>query len=1162
MKVLPEEVKGKLVSFLDARPECRLSDVGFRRRLKEWANVKRVYTMAESMYDESYFGSKLVYKDGFKSFLARRWDDYAMSVDDLMVHLDMDLNTAVSVQNYNTFVVHSAWLIEYRHRTTGEDISHQVAAIWLSDSLTWREPRFTPVMGAVEAIPVRAAREADKPEHAKQIVTTLVKKRRNLFFLKAFLFNAILTGRVVYAQGLQNIPALFIRHATTWYTLTQAVEKLVVSYFTLMAYVCQIPSYFSKRLPHEVVAFWETTLVLAFLWLTWTLFKASYGWFLCFKREADALAKRVREVHRMVFTTYDLKPSECAGESVYICKRITETGDVHEVVVNGKLHYLNARRNDDVRVDEMALPGSTLYPSTSRPVGAILASTEGTALTVIGCFFRMGDKLVTAKHVANAVAGGVARIYLTGVRETRKQNFVVDLAGVLQIPNGIFSIDENLAPSDYDVFITKLSDATWAKIKVGQISAKRDSHYAMPVSAVGFVNELFMTSAGKTLMDSGMEELWHTATTHNGFSGSPLFSGSGVVGMHVSAAGDKNIAIRIEVIKMLLARTNESSTSDEEKVEHDFKFRGRSHKLKELFHGDLYGFIDKGGRVDIGWTRADVDELLDKYYNGTDKEEYLAAMLLDPNSDLLSNKSYRRLSRYLDENAVVGNDPLLPDSQTDAVEIFPGVLKFPNKERVHCNASHKPNPEVVEYIDTHLEELTKMGYDAEKFTFPVITPELEAHSVVKHLQMYHERCLTVSEPMPDEMNRAVRLTAEMMKHNKFEPDIGWRSLENVKRIINSSAIKDGKSPGHPYQSAGLPVIEQVLKKYTVEGFAEVVLRDWDEPVVEVKTFVKNEAMKKAKIEKGMPRIVAGMPLHKTVKNNAVFGPLAENMVAEWKNSPVKYAFNPQRAGDIAHLANVFKRRRVHESDKPQWDYSYFLYIADGVNRVVKELAVRPDGMSEEDFVEFLADVDSCFREVFHDAVYRCTNGNVFRAIMDGIMKSGWFFTIGGNSMGQILLHVLALIRCGCSDEEILSPSFAIVAGGDDVLQTFPDDFDVQSYWDNLQTLGFKVEERKVHDSFDQCEFFSNKFELVDGQWTYKPVRFTKHIAHLSVVKTADLAGALASHMLNHVWDTKKFLFFDNMFKHFRAKFPCQFPLAYYKTRNQLRYKVLGLEASC
>jgi len=148
---------------------------------------------------------------------------------------------------------------------------------------------------------------------------------------------------------------------------------------------------------------------------------------------------------------------------------------------------------------------------------------------------------------------------------------------------------------------------------------------------------------------------------------------------------------------------------------------------------------------------------------------------------------------------------------------------------------------------------------------------------------------------------------------------------------------------------------------------------------------------------------------------------------------------------------------------------------------------------------------------------------------------------------------------GCSDSLIMDPDCEIIAGGDDVVQSFPETFDLPRYVEVAKTLGFELE-MKEHKNFHGVEFFSTLFKLDNGIWKYYPVRFSKHIAKLRTTKYEDLPMALSSHMINYCWDTKRFMFFQKMFTDLRRENPSLFPLNLSHNMELLRYKSKGYEA--
>ncbi len=834
------------------------------------------------------------------------------------------------------------------------------------------------------------------------------------------------------------------------------------------------------------------------------------------------LYTRVRD---WVRTKYVLASNVNAGENRFVSKRITSDGILYEFIYDGKLVVIPAASGieESIRVEEMALPGSNLYPSTSRNIGAILVATEGVELSVVGCFWRYGQYLITAKHVANAVSAGIADVYLANHFEGKRGVRRLDLNNVKKIDKEFFDIETNSFTRPFDVFAKQLPDKYWSALAIGNSSTKTRSGYNMTVSAVGFLDGMLVTSAGKTLDNSGVVELYHTASTNKGFSGSPLYSGGSVVGMHVCADCNKNVAIRVELIKYCLDRQDESNRTYNEEYERDFKYNGESHQFESWDDGE-YAAYDRSGRV---------------FYGFDERQKSRYAEFEDEEEERVYKKKVNN-HRYRDEES----------------KPTQGVITLSRETPVHCNKSPEPQAVVEKYLHDNAETLDRLGYDPTKYIWPEITPETEAISCVKHLQLYHSRVQTMTRPNESQIQRVVQLTVQLMDKNRYEAPFDYKSNKNIERIINSNLVDVKKSPGHPYQAQGLVTNGAVLKHYG-DSFVEIVRNQWNDPFW-LKVFLKSEPTKVAKIEKGMARNITGMPLHKMIKNQAVFENFRNAMMDNWMESPAKYCFSPLVPGHIKHLANVFGKDKVYASDKSNWDFNCFGYMFEIASDIICELACQPDGMSDEQFNEYIADVRGCIDEVNKNVRYRCTNGNVYQSEHDGIMKSGWLLTIDVNTISQIALDVLIKVRMGLTDKEILSCG-KIVAGGDDVLQSFPDKFDTKKYLVTAEELGFKLSDFEVTKTFDGCEFFSNRFTKLDGVWTFKPERFSKHIEKLKTCKFEDLPQALASHMYNYAWDKKRFDFFVNMYKKLRKDHPNTFPVHLLKTAKQLQFKLMGCE---
>lgn len=388
------------------------------------------------------------------------------------------------------------------------------------------------------------------------------------------------------------------------------------------------------------------------------------------------------------------------------------------------------------------------------------------------------------------------------------------------------------------------------------------------------------------------------------------------------------------------------------------------------------------------------------------------------------------------------------------------------------------------------------------------------------------------------------------------PDPDYNELSGVMKVIQSSSIDVSKASGFPYAEQGMPINKIVLAKFGELGFGQHVLNEWNEEFF-FKWFNKGEPTKKKKLQARMPRGITGMPLHKTVKHISIFKNLSASFVENWRDSPVKYAFCPSLPGHIKHLKKTLPGR-IWQSDKTNWDFMFHEWIVKVLVKVFQKLALRHPTWSEAQFLNYLQDIENAVNEVFNQSQYRTSNGTVYKLKVNGIMKSGWFMTIGGNTTAQIICDVMTLMKLGYTDDEIVNR--AIVAGGDDVLQDLAG-VDVEKYKAMSKSLGVDIELEEV-DSLEHAEYFSQDIRRDDlGQWQFFMQRFTKHIEHLKVNKLEHVGGALVSHMGNYRHHPQRFEFFENLYHQLRKLYPEQFPLGPLKSRQTLLAIQYGHEST-
>jgi len=945
--------------------------------------------------------------------------------------------------------------------------------------------------------------------HWQDVVDTLRMKRILVTMLKAELFRKIVLGQIVVAEP----STVITRQQLLWADIWSAI-------FLLFEFTSQLVSEFWNTIGlmegTRVQVYIETCIIALWIWAFFKITRMSYSFVISTKE--------------WLMVKYTIKNSEIKGENRFLSKRVTSDGYLYEFVVNNKLVVVPGP-NDEIktmRVEEMALPGSELYPSSSRNVGAILVATEGTELTVVGCFFRLGEFLITAKHVANAVNSGIADVYLANIKEGKRGLFRINSEKVYKIGRQYFDIETNQFDKEFDVFAKKLLPKIWSQVGVNVSSTKTRSFYQQTVSAVGFVDGLLVTSAGKTIDSSGPMELHHTASTNKGFSGSPLYSGNSVVGMHIASDINKNVALRIELIRYVLERNNESNHTDDNDILFDFKFKGLSHERLDWDEDD-YVMFDTKGRVTYRTREEEEEDGIDEDWHAFNASTYRG-----------KNHTYR------DESADV------PSS---------GIRRLPDEKPVHCLETPEDNKEICRYLESKEDELVKLGFRNDEYSWPDVNPKSEYVSCLKHLQLYHKRVQSIEQPPNQkELDRVVNLLIRQMQNNKYEAPKNYKSRENLKRILHSSMVKDGKSPGQPYQEMGLMTNGVVLKHYGIDGFIDVIKDKWDEDYF-IKLFPKLEPNKTKKLKEEMMRVICGMPLHKMVKHQSIFENFRTAVANNWEQSPIKYCFSPLVPGHIKSVAKTFKNRAVYGSDKKNWEYNCFKWIYDVAKETIVELAVQPADMDDNEFEEYKNDVCKSMDEVSTNSKYRCSNGKVVQSIHEGIMKSGTLMTIDVNSIGQVAVDNLVLMRMGYTDKQILN-DFIIVAGGDDVLQSFPEEFDTETYLKIAKQLGFELSDFEITKSFNGCEFFSNRFYITQGIWQFKPVRFTKHIYNLRKTTLDNLAMSLSSHMLNVSWDREKYAFYERMYRDFRKEYPALFPVKLVHSIKHNQYKLIGVDVDC
>lgn len=693
--------------------------------------------------------------------------------------------------------------------------------------------------------------------------------------------------------------------------------------------------------------------------------------------------------------------------------------------------------------------------------------------------------------------------------------------------------------------------------------------------------KVLVCSTGLTLEHDKIWMLRHRATTHGGFSGFPVFRGSGVVGLHIGCNVNTNEMIRIETIAALLPKPETPTVYIDPYYEGSRSMAGALQKMARHFDFDIG--VDREGRISFKlWNKSKGVSLRTQDLE-EDPEAYedipisnpAAFMGLESGEDkVFPSKTHEQMLMEEDLNdsyhytsvppsqegktKVVKKRKKKSNRKESGLEILPpsGVVHMDKLTRMSVPKVREENPFMVSLFKDENTALEVLGYDKDKFEWPQLTALGEKVSLEKHLELFQRRNVALVPEHRKPKLRVRKLLRKICQDLVFEAPIAYKSKENIEAIINSSDVKDSKSPGYPYAADGMANNKTVIARHGgAPGCADLVLQKWDTKSI-LRVFNKGEPHSRKKILSKMLRIIAGFPLDTTIQNVALFKNFKDKVNSEWLTNPIKFNWSPLVVGANKHLKEWLGDGPKWSSDKSNWDFNmfekHFIYCRD----LILDLVVKPHGMTQEEFDEYRNDVKKAFDDVM-SAEYVTSDGSHYKALLKGIMRSGWYLTIICNSIAQLAHHIETCVELGMSDEDIIKA--VIVVGGDDVLQNALA-CGKEAYIRASKKLGVELEIEET-PSFEGCEFFSHRLYTTQYGVSAIPQRFTKHIENLKRTTLGTEADSLASKLAEWAWDDDKFEFFRGLYMKCRESDPGNFPLKLLHNKEVLRMHYSGVEVA-
>lgn len=216
----------------------------------------------------------------------------------------------------------------------------------------------------------------------------------------------------------------------------------------------------------------------------------------------------------------------------------------------------------------------------------------------------------------------------------------------------------------------------------------------------------------------------------------------------------------------------------------------------------------------------------------------------------------------------------------------------------------------------------------------------------------------------------------------------------------------------------------------------------------IKVFVKPEPHKLKKIEEGRLRLISSVSLVDTMVDRVLFGWLQRKALTVVGKAPCLCGWTPLNGG-WRYIYERFGNKPVACLDKSAWDWTVQPYLVDLWLAFIKDMAVCPAQW-------WIKAIEVRFEALFDKATFQFRDGTHAMQQGKGLMKSGCFLTLLLNSVGQSLIHYLAMAKLGL-DPMLNQP---VVIGDDTVQKSFPE---LLEYVIAIGTLGVKVKGFKVQN---------------------------------------------------------------------------------------------------
>lgn len=267
----------------------------------------------------------------------------------------------------------------------------------------------------------------------------------------------------------------------------------------------------------------------------------------------------------------------------------------------------------------------------------------------------------------------------------------------------------------------------------------------------------------------------------------------------------------------------------------------------------------------------------------------------------------------------------------------------------------------------------------------------------------------------------------------------------------------------------------------------------------IKLFIKQEPHKVAKLREGRLRLISAISLVDQIVDRVLFGGLQEAALSNVGRTPCMIGWSPVSGGGYRAMVSRLPGR-VLCADKSAWDWTVVGWMTD----LLLDLIIL---LAEPGWSGWETAARTRFAVLFDDALFQFADGQQVQQQVRGVMKSGWFLTILGNSVWQLMLHFIVQRQRG--SDPFCSVPYAM---GDDTVQEVP--AGLEDYLDHLGKLCLL--KPKVSEIVEFCGFEMSS----RGVW---PCYGSKHRFMLRHLDEENGVETLSSYQTLYAFDETGFL---------------------------------------